>query len=60
MNKDLLRSIMIRHGETNADLAELLDISEASVSAKLNENKTEFKQGEIAKCVSIISLLISR
>ena len=49
MNKELLRSIMVLHGETNKDLAELLDISEQSVSGKINENNTEFKQGEIAK-----------
>lgn len=48
MNKDLLRSIMTLHGETYGDLAKLLNISEASVSAKINENKTEFKQGEIS------------
>jgi predicted transcriptional regulator len=45
----MLRSIMALHGETNSDLANLLDISEQSVSSKINENKTEFKQGEIAK-----------
>ena len=49
MNKELLRSIMALHNETNSDLAKLLNISEASVSAKINENSTEFKQGEIAK-----------
>ena len=49
MNKELLRSIMALHGETNRDLAELLDITEQSVSGKINENNTEFKQGEIAK-----------
>jgi len=49
MNKGLLRSIMALHGETNKDLAELLGISEQSVSGKINENNTEFKQGEIAK-----------
>ena len=49
MNKELLRSVMVLHKETNSDLAKLLDISEASVSAKINENGTEFKQGEIAK-----------
>ena len=48
MNKDLLRSVMVAHGHTNKDLAELLGISEASVSNKINENKSEFKQGEIA------------
>lgn len=49
MNKMALRSVMALHGDTNRDLAELLEISEASVSAKINENNTEFKQGEIAK-----------
>ena len=35
-------------GETNRDLAELLGISVQSVSAKINEKGSEFKQGEIA------------
>lgn len=48
MNKVLLRSIMALNGETNRDLANLLGISEQSVSNKINENKSEFKQGEIA------------
>jgi FixJ family two-component response regulator len=49
MNKELLRSIMVLHGDTNKDLAEALEISEQSVSGKINEKGTEFKQGEIAK-----------
>lgn len=49
MNKELLRSIMVLHGDKNKDLADMLEISEQSVSAKINENGTEFKQGEIAK-----------
>lgn len=49
MNKKLLRSVMALHGDANKDLAEYLGISEQSVSAKINETKTEFKQGEIAK-----------
>lgn len=40
---------MALHGDTNKDLAEMLGISEQSVSGKLNEKGTEFKQGEIAK-----------
>lgn len=48
MNKNLLRSIMALHNETNRDLANILGISEQSVSAKLNENGSEFKQGEIS------------
>ena len=49
MKKELLRSIMVLYGDTNKDLAEYLGISEQSVSNKINENGTEFKQGEIAK-----------
>lgn len=48
MNKALLRSVMALHGDTNKDLAIFLGISEQSVSNKINENGTEFKQGEIA------------
>lgn len=40
---------MTLHGDTNKELAELLGISEQSVSNKINENGTEFKQGEITK-----------
>ena len=49
MNKARLRSIMTLHGDTNKDLAEMLGISEQSFSCKINENGTEFKQGEITK-----------
>lgn len=49
MNKALLRSVMALNGDTNATLAEYLGITEQSVSNKINENGTEFKQGEIAK-----------
>lgn len=49
MNKDLLRSVMVLHGDTNKSLAAFLGISEQSVSNKINENGTEFKKGEIAK-----------
>lgn len=49
MNKAKLKSVMALHGDTNKDLAELLGISEQSISCKINENGTEFKQGEIAK-----------
>lgn len=40
---------MVLHGDTNASLAEFLGITEQSVSNKINENGTEFKQGEITK-----------
>lgn len=48
MNKALLRSVMVLHGDTNKTLALYLGISEKSVNDKINENKTEFKQSEIA------------
>ena len=49
MNKDLLRSVMVLHGDTNKTLAAFLGITEQSVSNKINENGTEFKQGEIGR-----------
>ena len=49
MNKALLRSIMALHGDTNKDPADYLSISEQSLSKKINENDTEFKQGEIKR-----------
>jgi hypothetical protein len=49
VNEKLLRSVMVLHGDTNATLAEFLGITVQSVSNKINENGTEFKQGEIAK-----------
>jgi DNA-binding transcriptional regulator YiaG len=49
MNSKLLKSVMVLHGDKIKDLAEYLGITERSASAKINENKTEFKQGEIAK-----------
>ena len=47
MNKKLLKSFMILHGDTNATLAEYIGITERSFSSKINENGTEFKQNEI-------------
>ena len=49
MNKDLLRSIMVLHGDTNKDLADYLGVSEQTVCNKINENETEFKLSEIKK-----------
>lgn len=56
MNGKLLRSIMILYGDTNATLATYLGITEQSVSNKINENGTEFKQGEIAKIIKRYNL----
>lgn len=48
MNKKLFRSLMVLHDDTNASLAQYLGITEQSLSNKINENGTEFKQGEMA------------
>ena len=47
MNSKLLRSIMFIFGDTNETLAKALGISEPSLSNKINERGTEFKQSEI-------------
>ena len=49
MNKELLKSIMVLFGDTNASLAEYLGISEQSFCNKINENGTEFRKREIVK-----------
>lgn len=49
MNTKLFKSLMVLHDDTNASLAKFLGITEQSVCNKINENGTEFKQGEIAK-----------
>lgn len=48
MNGSMLKSIMVLHGDTVRSLAEYLDKTPQSVSDKINERGTEFKQGEIA------------
>lgn len=50
MNDKLLRSKMVLYGDTNAALAEYLEISPQRFSAKLNETGgAEFTQNEIKK-----------
>lgn len=48
MNSVLFRSIMVLNQDTNKKLAEFLNCSEQTVCNKINENGTEFRQGEIA------------
>ncbi len=48
MNGALLKSIMVLNGDTVRDLAKFLGKTPQSVSDKINERGTEFKQGEIA------------
>lgn len=47
MNSKLLRSVMYIFGDTNKTLAKALGITENSLSNKINEKGTEFKQSEI-------------
>lgn len=47
MNATKLRSVMVLHGDTGKDLAQYLCMTEQSLSAKINEKGTEFKQGEM-------------
>lgn len=48
VDKQKLRSKMALHGDTNATLAEAINISPQRLSAKINETGgAEFTQGEI-------------
>lgn len=49
MDKALLRSHMVKHSDTQEDLANYLGISLSRLNAKINESGgAEFKQTEIA------------
>lgn len=56
MNKEKFKSVMVLFGDTNKTLAEYLCISEQSLCNKINENGTEFKQGEIKMIISRYNL----
>lgn len=47
MDEKLLRSAMVKHGDTQSDLAEAMGISLSRLNAKINNNGAEFKQTEI-------------
>lgn len=49
MNVNLLKSVMVLHGDTNKALARYLGITEQSLCKKINNNGAEFRQLEIAK-----------
>ena len=52
MNKNMLRSVMVLHNDTNSILAEYLGIADSTLSLKINEtNGAEFTQGEIRKII---------
>ena len=53
MNIRLYKSTMALYGDTNASIAEYLEITPQTASAKANgTNGAEFSQGEIAKLKS--------
>lgn len=50
MNKNLLRAVMAKNGDTQKALSEYLDISEQALSSKIHEkNNKGFSQIEIKK-----------
>lgn len=49
MNKKLLKSKMVLHDDISETLAKALGISTVSLSLKMNENRSQFNQKEIAK-----------
>ena len=52
LNKNMLKSVMVLHGDTQETLAEYLGISAPTLSLKMNEtNGAEFTQGEIKKII---------
>lgn len=46
MNKNLFRAMITAHGNTQKDVAALLEITEQTLSAKVN-GETDFKHSEI-------------
>ena len=57
LNKNMLRSVMVLHDDTNITLAEYLGISDSTLSLKINEtNGAEFTQGEIKKIIQRYNL----
>ena len=55
MNSNLLKSYLIRNGLTQRDFADKLDITPATLNAKIN-NKRAFKITEINKSADILHL----
>lgn len=47
MNEALLRSQMVKNGDTQDSLAAAMGISLSRLNAKINSNKAEFRQNEI-------------
>ncbi|WAW15242.1 hypothetical protein [Peptostreptococcus equinus] len=47
MNKNKLKAIMALHGDTQSDLAKILEIAPQTFSNKINERGSEFNKKEI-------------
>ena len=47
MNTDLLKSILVKNGDTQAKLAEFLGISLSVLNAKIHGKRSSFRQNEI-------------
>lgn len=47
MKKSLLRSFMVKFGDTQETLANAMGISRSRLNAKINSNGAEFTQAEI-------------
>lgn len=48
MNKNLLRAIMMRNGDTQEMLASAMGISLSRLNAKINNTNADFRQSEMA------------
>ena len=47
MNENLLKSFMVRYGDTQQDLANALGISRSAINSKIKGKGTSFRQNEI-------------
>jgi len=56
MNKNELMAVMARNGDSGTALAEYLGMARSTFSLKINENGTEFTQGEISQIKSRYNL----
>ena len=60
MNTNELKIEMLRYGDSGEKLAKVLEITPATFSNKLNNNRTEFTQSEIMKIKERYSLSAER
>ena len=47
MNTNLLKSYIVKHGETQESLADLLGIARGTINRKIQGKDADFTQGEI-------------